>query len=151
MNASYTSKQGRYLAFLHLYTRLNNRPPAEADFEAFFKTSPAAIHQMILTLEKQGWIERTPGQARSLRLLLPPEQIPDLDTGKPPKPTLTMEEKYPNIAFWIRDGSVDIGWCYYTKTFLRAILEDNVFWEGGRPENTKTALPTTRWFSSGPH
>jgi hypothetical protein len=30
---------------------------------------------MILTLEKRGFIERTPGMARSIRLLLPPNQL----------------------------------------------------------------------------
>jgi hypothetical protein len=30
------------------------------------------------SLEKLGFIERTPGQGRSLKLLLPREQLPDL-------------------------------------------------------------------------
>jgi hypothetical protein len=33
---------------------------------------------MILTLEKRGFIERTPGQARTIRVLIPPEELPDL-------------------------------------------------------------------------
>jgi hypothetical protein len=28
---TFTPKQGQYLAFIHAYTRLNRRPPAEAD------------------------------------------------------------------------------------------------------------------------
>jgi hypothetical protein len=34
---------------------------------------------MILTLEKQGFIERVPGQARSIRLLLSRVDLPDLE------------------------------------------------------------------------
>jgi DNA-binding MarR family transcriptional regulator len=30
---------------------------------------------MVLTLEKQGFIERRPGQARTIRVLLPPDEI----------------------------------------------------------------------------
>ena len=33
---------------------------------------------MILTLEVRGLIERTPGEARSIRLLIPPADLPDL-------------------------------------------------------------------------
>jgi hypothetical protein len=33
---------------------------------------------MILTLEARGLIKRTPGQARSIHLLIPREEIPDL-------------------------------------------------------------------------
>jgi hypothetical protein len=32
---------------------------------------------MILTLETHGLIERTPGQARSIRLLIPRDELPD--------------------------------------------------------------------------
>jgi repressor LexA len=81
MTAAYTPRQGQFLAFIYYYTRVNGRPPAERDVERYFKTSPPAVHQMILTLEKRGFIERTPGQGRSIRLLLPREALPDLEPG----------------------------------------------------------------------
>jgi len=34
---------------------------------------------MVLTLEKRRFIERTPGQSRSIRLLLRREELPDLN------------------------------------------------------------------------
>jgi hypothetical protein len=34
---------------------------------------------MVLTLERRGLIERTPGQARSIRLLVQREELPDLE------------------------------------------------------------------------
>jgi len=81
MTAAYTPRQGQFLAFIYYYTRVNGRPPAERDMEHYFKTSPSAVHQMILTLEKRRFIERTPGQGRSIRLLLPPGALPDLEPG----------------------------------------------------------------------
>lgn len=75
---TYTQKQGRYLAFIHYYIKVHGYPPAEADIQRYFKVSPPAVHQMILTLEKRGFIERSPGQARSIRVLLPPEELPGL-------------------------------------------------------------------------
>jgi len=78
MAGSYTPRQGQFLAFIYYYTRLNGRPPAEADMERYFQISAPAVHQMIITLEKRGFIERLPGQARSIRLLLSREELPDL-------------------------------------------------------------------------
>ncbi|MFN8445675.1 MAG: hypothetical protein U0175_33095 [Caldilineaceae bacterium] len=76
---TYTPKQGQYLAFIYYYTKLNRRAPAEADFQTYFGTTPPAVHQMILTLERLGFISRTPGQTRSIRLLLSRESLPDLE------------------------------------------------------------------------
>lgn len=74
----FTQTQGRYLAFIHHYGKVHGQPPAEADIQRYMKVTLPAIHQMILTLEKRGFIERTPGQARSVRVLIPPEELPDL-------------------------------------------------------------------------
>ena len=54
--ARYTAKQGRYLAFIHEYTTMNGIPPAEHEMQRFFRVSPPAIHQMVLTLEQKGLI-----------------------------------------------------------------------------------------------
>ena len=78
MQKPYTDKQGQYLAFIYYYSKIHGRAPAEAEMQQYFRTSPPAVHQMILTLEARGLIERTPGQARSIRLLIPREELPDL-------------------------------------------------------------------------
>ncbi len=78
MKKPYTDKQGQYLAFIYYYGKIHGRAPAEAEIEQYFQTSPPAVHQMILTLEVRGLIERTPGEARSIRLLIPPADLPDL-------------------------------------------------------------------------
>ena len=75
----YTQKQGQYLAFIYYYTKLNRRPPAEAEMQRYFRTSPPAVHNMILQLEKKGFIERKPGQPRSIRLLVPRVELPELE------------------------------------------------------------------------
>ena len=46
--------------------------------QGYFRVSPPSVHQMVLSLEKLRFIARTPGQGRSLKLLLPREQLPDL-------------------------------------------------------------------------
>jgi hypothetical protein len=75
----FTAKQGQYLAFIYNYTKIHRKAPAELDLERYFQVSPPAIHDMIKTLERNGFIERTPGQARSIRLLVPPEHLPRLE------------------------------------------------------------------------
>jgi len=70
--------QGQYLAYIHLYTRLHRRSPAETDMQEYFRVSPPSVHQMLLTLERAGFIRRQPRTARSIELLVDPKQLPDL-------------------------------------------------------------------------
>jgi hypothetical protein len=65
---TFTPKQRRYLAYIHLYTRLHRRPPAEADIQRYFCVTPPSVHQMVLTLEHAGFIRRQPGVARSIEV-----------------------------------------------------------------------------------
>ena len=74
----FTEKQGQYLAYIYYYTKINGKPPAQVDFQRYFNVSPPSVHQMIVNLEKLGLIERLPGVARSLKVLLPIEQLPTL-------------------------------------------------------------------------
>jgi repressor LexA len=75
----FTAKQGQYLAFIFCYTKIHGRAPAESDMQNYFKVSPPSVHQMVLTLEVNGFIGRIPGQGRSIRLLIPREELPDLE------------------------------------------------------------------------
>jgi len=76
---SFTAKQGQYLAFIYNYTKIHGQAPAESDLERYFRVSPPAVHDMIKALERNGLIERTPGQARSIRLCVKPEYLPRLE------------------------------------------------------------------------
>jgi DNA-binding MarR family transcriptional regulator len=75
----FTPTQGQYLAFIDAYTRVNLRPPAEADIQRRFGVTPPALHQMILTLERVGLIRRQHGAPRSIEVLVPPEHLPVLE------------------------------------------------------------------------
>ena len=77
--SGYTPHQGQYLAFIYYYTKLNGRPPAERDMQCYFRVTPPSVHQMVLTLEKKGFISRIPGAARSIVLRLKRDQLPDLE------------------------------------------------------------------------
>jgi len=61
------------------YTKIHGCPPAEADIQKYFRVSPPTVHQMVVTLEKKGLIEKMSHQARSIRLLVTREQLPDLE------------------------------------------------------------------------
>src|ERR1039458_8114062 len=75
---TFTPRQGQYLAFIYAYTRLHRRPPAEADMQQYFRVSPPSVHQMVLTLERAGFIRPQRGVARSIEMLVDPEHLPVL-------------------------------------------------------------------------
>jgi DNA-binding MarR family transcriptional regulator len=75
---SFTAKQGQYLAFIYAYTRLMRRPPAEADMQRHFQVTPPTVHQMVLSLERAGLIQRKSGQPRSIQILVTAEDLPVL-------------------------------------------------------------------------
>jgi len=74
----FTPKQGQYLAYIHLYTRLHRRPPAETDIQEYFRVTPPTVHQMIVTLERAGFIRKQPRAVRSIELLVDPKLLPEL-------------------------------------------------------------------------
>ena len=78
MKKTYTDKQGQYLAFIYYYSKIHGCSPSEAEMQQYFRVSPPAVHQMIVTLEVRGFITRARGQARSIHLLISREELPDL-------------------------------------------------------------------------
>jgi DNA-binding MarR family transcriptional regulator len=70
---TFTPKQGQYLAYIHLYTCLHRRPPAET-----LSRQHPSVHQMVLTLERAGFIRRQPRTPRSIEVLVDPKQLPEL-------------------------------------------------------------------------
>lgn len=74
----FTELQGQYLAFIHAYTKIHRRPPAEADMQRFFEVTPPSVHRMVVELERRGLIRRQPGQARSIELLIAADRLPAL-------------------------------------------------------------------------
>ena len=74
----FTAKQGQYLAFIHKYITRHGEAPSEGDVQRHFFVSAPSANAMMQTLQKSGLIARTPGKARSIRLLVKPEHLPKL-------------------------------------------------------------------------
>lgn len=77
--ATFTHRQGQFLAFIHLYRLLHKRGPAELEMVKFFRVTPPSVHQMVTHLEEKGLITREPGVARSARVVIPVDELPDLE------------------------------------------------------------------------
>jgi len=73
---SFTDRQGQYLAFIDAYTRVNGRPPAEADLQRHFGVSAPSAHHVVVSLERAGLIRRQPGVAHSIEVLVDPRCLP---------------------------------------------------------------------------
>jgi DNA-binding MarR family transcriptional regulator len=88
---AFTPRQGQYLAFIHAYTLVNGRAPAQADIQRFFRLTPPSVHQMLLTLERSGLISRRAGVPRSITVLVDRSVLPQLEPGhvQPVKFTVT--------------------------------------------------------------
>lgn len=82
MKPTFTERQGQFLAYIRCYSLLNGCAPAEADMQRFFQVTPPSVHQMVLTLERRGFIQRVPGQARSITLRVRSELLPSLQTPR---------------------------------------------------------------------
>lgn len=79
MKHTRTDRQGQYLTVIYYDDKIHRQPPAEADIQRYFKVSPPTVHEMVLSLEAHGFLERTPGKARSIRLLIPRSNLPELE------------------------------------------------------------------------
>ena len=103
MDAKPTPRQLEFLTFIAGYNLILRVPPAEADIQRHFQISPPSVHQMILTLEKRGFISRIPGQARSIMVLYPHVQFPGLNApSNPPSKKIKPDEKL-SLTFSIRE------------------------------------------------
>jgi hypothetical protein len=50
--------------------RVHQRAPAEWEMQRHFGVPPPSVHQMVLTLERGGFIRRQPGVPRSIEVLV---------------------------------------------------------------------------------
>jgi DNA-binding MarR family transcriptional regulator len=74
-----THRQGQLLAYVYWYTKIHRVPPSENEIAEFMGIYGPSVHRMILLLEVKGYLSRRPGEPRTLRVLLPPEQVPNID------------------------------------------------------------------------
>ena len=75
---SFTDRQGQYLAFIHAYTKVMKQPPAMTDIARFFEVTPPTAYNMVVQLERLGFIARAAGAARSIRVVVPHDALPPL-------------------------------------------------------------------------
>src|SRR5271170_5770497 len=117
---TFTPRQGQYLAFIHLYTRLHRRPPAETEMQDYFRVSPPSVHQMVLTLERAGFIRRQPRTARSIELLVDPTQLQSyFDPGFNRSRSLCRGTRRPLV----QRSRLISGSCPSTRTFAPRFLQ----------------------------
>ncbi len=79
--ASFTARQGEYLAFIHRYTQKFGVAPSFEDIGRHFGTTPPSVNNMIKTLCARGLLARQPGVARSLRVVVPEWSLPESEFG----------------------------------------------------------------------
>jgi DNA-binding MarR family transcriptional regulator len=83
--SAFTHRQGQFLAFVYWYTKLHRQGPSELELMTFFGLTPPSVHSMIVKLHQLGLVSRRPGKARSVRVSLAKEEIPELeDVDGPP-------------------------------------------------------------------
>jgi hypothetical protein len=66
-----TLRQGEYLDFIKKYIARFGVSPAESDIQRHFMVSGPSAHQMVVTLERLGFITREMGVPRSIRIVEP--------------------------------------------------------------------------------
>ena len=87
----FTPRQGQYLAFIHAYTLVNERPPAQADIQRFFRLTPPSVYQMLLTLEREGLISRRPVVPRSIAVMVDRALLPPLEPAQTQPVKITVQ------------------------------------------------------------
>ncbi len=81
MGSRFTARQGQYLAFIHRFTVRRGVAPSFDEIAAHFGVSSPSVNGMIKGLARRGLLSRRPGAARSLRVLVPASDLPDVDYG----------------------------------------------------------------------
>jgi hypothetical protein len=61
----FTHRQGQFLAFIHVYSKVHRQGPAELDLAQYFRVTPPSVHAMVVKLEQLGLVTREPGVPRS--------------------------------------------------------------------------------------
>jgi hypothetical protein len=76
-----TCQQGQFLAFIHEYVMRNEAgvAPTHAAIQRYFNLTAPSVNSMLIRLEKLGFIQRIPGKARGIELIISPEKIPQLE------------------------------------------------------------------------
>lgn len=124
MAAPYTLRQGQFLAYIHTYTRLHRQPPSESEMAYFFGVSPPSVHQMVVTLERRGLLQRTRAWPAPCACCCPPRH----------SPTWTARRRRllwpPRTLAWRHGSARAAAWSWAAPTMARALDESGVVWQG---------------------
>lgn len=61
--------------------------------------------------------------------------------GKKKEKSSPLAEAYPNVAeLALGGGWIELGWCYNTHTYARALDEGGLLWSGGKGDMTLEEL-----------
>ena len=66
-----TARQAEYLAFIRAFADRWGVPPSFDEIGRHFMTTAPSVNNMVKTLEARGFLTRVPGQARTLRVIVP--------------------------------------------------------------------------------
>jgi SOS-response transcriptional repressor LexA len=75
-----TARQAEYLSFIRTFTDRWGMPPSFEEIGRHFMTTAPSVNNMIKTLEARGFLTRVPGQARTLRVIMPERLIAATET-----------------------------------------------------------------------
>ena len=78
-----TKRQGEFLAFILRYTQKHGIALSYEDMATHFGISSPSVNGMMKTLERHGFISRVPGAARTVRVEVRPEDLPEGDFAPP--------------------------------------------------------------------
>jgi SOS-response transcriptional repressor LexA len=76
-----TRRQAEYLDFIRKFTERWGIPPSFIDIGRHFMTTQPSVNNMVKTLEARGFLTRIPGQARTLRVILPEDPEASTEAG----------------------------------------------------------------------
>jgi DNA-binding MarR family transcriptional regulator len=73
-----TRTQGQLVAYVYWYTKVHRIPPSENEVAEFLGVRGPSAHRMIVRLHGSGFLSRTPGRPRTLKVLLSRDRLPEL-------------------------------------------------------------------------
>jgi DNA-binding MarR family transcriptional regulator len=93
-----TKRQGEFLAFILRYTQKRGIAPSYEDMATHFGISSPSVNGMMKTLERNGFISRVPGAARTVRVEVRPEDLPESEFASPTRhrPTSAVQGPAPS-------------------------------------------------------
>jgi len=118
--AKITHRQGQFLAFILRFTERYGIPPSFDEMAAHFGITSPSVNGMIKTLERNGFISRIPGAARTLRVEVPAHVLPEIDFGRATHHTAPQLRQEPSPSSLAASAAIAV-----MDTILPMLLESS--------------------------